>query len=245
MARQIRRDDRTPHVEEAVRDGEQRRSLRGVRIFGALSNSERRDIEARCRWRRYQPEEHVFEAGSTGDEIFHVIEGELAIQGVGESGREVQFATVSPGDSVGEMSAIDRHARSASLIATTDCLLAVMHANEFTDAILAHSSVGLALLVKMASIVRAGDERILEFGLLQTKSKVYDRLCQLAVPDPRTPDLWSIRPLPALSQIGRHVGATREQVAEAFLQLYPRRIVERRDDCLYVLDLEALRELSH
>ena len=134
MARQIRRDDRTPHVEEAVRDGEQRRSLRGVRIFGALSNSERRDIEARCRWRRYQPEEHVFEAGSTGDEIFHVIEGELAIQGVGESGREVQFATVSPGDSVGEMSAMDRHARSASCPRAIDACVTCCNRSRIREA---------------------------------------------------------------------------------------------------------------
>ncbi len=222
-----------------------RRTLKNITVFASLSAIERHAIEAKCRWRRYQPGEYVFQAGSSGVETFFLIEGELDVRGVGDLGREVQFASLLPGDSVGEMAAIDRHARSASVVAKTDCLIAVLGADDFVDILQQHSTVGFALLAKLAAIVRTGDARILDQGLHEAKSRVYDRLAQLAEPMPQSPGLWAIRPLPSLSEISRHAGATREQVAEALIQLYPTGIVERRDNSLYVLDLDAFRALTN
>jgi CRP-like cAMP-binding protein len=221
-----------------------RRTLRSVQLFQSISDLQLHGVEAKCRWRRYQPGEHVFHAGSGSSEVFFVIEGELDVRGVGETGQEVQLASIVAGETVGEMAAVDKQVRSASLVARTDCMLALLSADDFIDTLSEYSEISFALLRKLASIVRVGDEKILEYSLAQVKNRVFGYLCRLAKPDSAAKDLLSIRPLPPLSEIGRQVGANREQVADALLQLYPDRIVERQKDRLYVLDYDALSALA-
>jgi CRP-like cAMP-binding protein len=68
----------------------------------------------------------VFAQGNPGDEMFVVLEGEVEIR----MGDEVA-ETVGTGGIVGELALIDSKARSATVVAKTDCRLAPVNEKRF------------------------------------------------------------------------------------------------------------------
>jgi CRP-like cAMP-binding protein len=57
----------------------------------------------------------VLEEGAPGSSLLFVVSGELSVSGKGESGAEVPFGTLTPGDVAGEISFISSLPRSATL----------------------------------------------------------------------------------------------------------------------------------
>ncbi len=68
----------------------------------------------------------IIEEGVEGNHMYVVMEGEVAIS---LRGREI--ANASAGEIVGEMALIDAEIRSATVTATTDCVLAVIDETSF------------------------------------------------------------------------------------------------------------------
>ena len=86
----------------------------------------------------------IFEEGSSGDEMFGVIEGEVVVRMPGGAVR-----SLGPDDTFGEMAIIDSSPRSATAVAVTDTKLAVI--NRKTFLFLVHETPMFALQV-MSSI---------------------------------------------------------------------------------------------
>jgi CRP-like cAMP-binding protein len=82
----------------------------------------------------------VFAEGTPGDVMYVVLDGELEIRA---GGKFVEVAR--PGDVVGEMALIDTKARSASVVAKTDCRLVPINEKRFL--VLVHETPVFALLV--------------------------------------------------------------------------------------------------
>jgi CRP-like cAMP-binding protein len=79
-----------------------------------------------------------FPAGSTilsedneGDYMYVLIDGEAVVSLHGRV-----LATVAPGEMVGEMALINRHTRSATVTAKTDCLVALIDQRSFESLLL-------------------------------------------------------------------------------------------------------------
>jgi len=82
----------------------------------------------------------VFNEGTPGDVMYVVLDGELEVR-VG--GKRIEDA--KPGDVVGEMALIDTKARSATVVARTDCRLVPINEKRFL--VLVHETPVFALLV--------------------------------------------------------------------------------------------------
>lgn len=74
----------------------------------------------------------IIEEGQEGDRMYVVMEGEVLISLKGR-----QLATAQPGEIVGEMALINSELRSATVTATTDCVLASIDQASF-DSLLRH-----------------------------------------------------------------------------------------------------------
>ena len=74
----------------------------------------------------------IIEEGREGDLMYVVMEGEVLISLKGR-----HLATASPGEIVGEMALINSELRSATVTASTDCVLASIDQTSF-DALLRH-----------------------------------------------------------------------------------------------------------
>ncbi len=86
--------------------------LRQMPLFQHLSYVELCEILNISDLRGYEPGEAVFEEGSTGDELFVVLEGRIAI-----CKGDVELASLGTGGHFGEMAIMDKSTRSASALA--------------------------------------------------------------------------------------------------------------------------------
>lgn len=229
--------------EEQARKAAERRSLAGAKLLRGLDGDARAALEQDCAWRRYRPGERLFERGSDGREVFFVIEGSVNIVSFSPLGREITFATAGAGDAVGEMAAIDGLPRSASVVAIEDSLVAVLPVATFVTMLDRHGEVAVLLLQRLSTMVRKSGERVLELSSVKPTSRVYAELLRLAEPDPELPDLWVVKPLPALRDLAAQASTTRELAATALNKLYPSGLIRRRGNSLYILDRPALEEI--
>lgn len=78
----------------------------------------------------YPAEAVIFTEGMEGNYMYVVMEGEVII-----SLQEKVLAIASPGEIVGEMALINSDIRSATVIAKTDCLLALIDQSSFESLI--------------------------------------------------------------------------------------------------------------
>lgn len=219
--------------------------MKGLPLFEGLDESEMARLEAACHWRQCQPGERVFESGSESREVFLVIHGAVNIVNFSLSGREVGFATARAGEYFGELAAIDRQPRSASVVVNEETLLAVMPAETFLDLLQRRVQVTFRVLQRLTHMVRTGDVRIMELSTLAASQRVYSELLRLAQPEMAVPGLWVIRPLPPLREIASRTGTTRETVTRALGQLYPTNLIRRKGRNLYLMDRSGLERIVH
>jgi CRP-like cAMP-binding protein len=98
----------------------------------------------------------IINQGSVGYEACVVLEGSVAIQRDGEL-----LESAGPGAVFGEMAMLDKGVRSASVVATTDVVLAVLGPRSFDLAIEEIPGLAKVLLQNMSRRLRTMDERLL------------------------------------------------------------------------------------
>lgn len=201
-------------------------------------------MEQRCRWRRYRTGEQILDRDSDTRDVLFIAQGRIRIVNYAASGREIAFAVVEAGGHVGELSALDGEARSATVVAVTDCAVASLSAEAFGALLERHASMAVALLRHLSRIIRTGDERIAELSVLGAVQRVYRELLRLAEHDPSDANAWRIAELPTQQDIASRVGATRETVARALGQILTAGVVKRQGRTLLIRDREMLEELS-
>jgi len=216
------------------------RTLDDVTVLKNLPEAKRAELAAACIWRRYRQGERLFERGSSSSEVFFIVDGSVSVVSAAITGRDVNFARVGAGAVIGEMAAIDGLARSASVTAAEDSLVAVLPAARFVALVEQNGEIALNLMRRLSAMVRHTGARVVELSSLDATNRVYTELLRLAKPDVASPDLWTVKPLPPLRELAASAGTTRELVNNALNTLYPKGIVRRRGNTLYLLDRPAL-----
>jgi CRP-like cAMP-binding protein len=97
----------------------------------------------------------IINQGSVGYEACVVLEGTVAIQRDG-----ALLENAGPGTVFGEMAMIDKGVRTASVVATTDVILAVLGPRSFDVAIEEIPGLAKVLLQNMSRRLRSMDERL-------------------------------------------------------------------------------------
>jgi len=92
----------------------------------------------------------IFEAGSTGEEMYGVAEGKVELRL--PDGRSV---TVGPDETFGEMALVDKSARSATATALEDCKLAVIDKRRFLFLVHETPTFALQVMASLAERLRA------------------------------------------------------------------------------------------
>lgn len=164
-------------------------------MLQSLSQAELAGLEQHCRWRRVVAGQRILDRSSDNRDVFFVVEGSVRAVDFSATGREVVYAVIGAGGHFGELSAIDGLARSASVVAIEDCLLAALTPTQFESLIRGQPEVAVALLRKLVGMIRTTDERLTELTTLTAIARVCRELLRLAHYDERT-GAWLIVPLP-------------------------------------------------
>jgi diguanylate cyclase (GGDEF)-like protein len=135
-----------------------RSALAGMELLRGLGLEILDAVVARCPVRKLRSGEPLLIAGQTNNEIFLVLAGEFAVHL--DDKLEARVATLRTGDTVGELSAIDKKPTSATVIAHSDAALLVIDETMFWHVIQASHSFAVRLMLKLVERLRANNSTV-------------------------------------------------------------------------------------
>jgi len=219
-------------------------SLDAIDLFSTLSDDDRRNLTAKCRWRKCTANEKLLTRENKNRDVFFVLSGSVRVVNHSLTGREIAYATIRSGGFFGELSALDGQQRSANVVVIEDSVIGMMGPEDFQLLVESTPEIAIKVIERLARIIRSCDERIMDLSVLTAHQRVYRRLLDLMSADPVRANSWLIYPLPTQAQIAAHAGTTRETVARVLSQLASSDMVLRKGRTLYIRDPDALKRLT-
>lgn len=201
-------------------------------------------VAASGRLRRLGPGEPLFFEGDLSHSAYSCISGRLKIFLTLSSGRELVLATRGPGEGFGELAAIDRLPRSASVAAIEPTVVAQMSGDEFLDELLREPVLAAALLREMAEQVRRMTARLSARNSDTATVRTGHMLLELAGLVRRHGPASARVVLPITQgDLADRIGATRESTARALALFRRAGVVETQRGRVVVSDFEGLEAL--
>lgn len=218
--------------------------LAKIKLLQGLSEVELIDLARAARWHRFEEGEVIFDRQSDCRGVYLVVEGEVDVVNFSSQGREIAYARVREGDFFGELSAIDGQPRSANIVAQSNCRIAELSRETFTELLKERPQIAFRVLQKMVGIIRTADERIMDLATLGAHQRVCIELLRLAKDDPVKPGSWMIYPLPTQAEIAALASTTRETVARVMGQLSDDGFIRKVHKTVYIDSRDKLAELA-
>jgi CRP-like cAMP-binding protein len=219
---------------------ETKEALTNIDLLSALEPAELRAIERRCRWKRFARDEQIIDRETNSTDVYFVASGSVRIVDYSLTGREITFDDIVAGGHFGELAALDGAPRSASVVATMSTLTASLDAAAFREVLATHPPIALALLQRLARIIRQSTGRIMDLSSLGANNRIYSELLREARAGGMTGNRAVIRPIPVHADLAGRVSTTRETVARVLNDLARKRIVQRESGGLAILDVRRL-----
>jgi CRP-like cAMP-binding protein len=220
--------------------------LPGVGSFlGSLAPDERAALGTLGHARAYRRGERLIREGDESDTMFVVSEGRARVYTVTLEGNEVTLCVRGPGDTIGEMGALDPGGRrSASVVALEPLRCRVITAGELRAFLEAHPRVSLALVQLIIGRLRDADRRRTEFGPYDATRRLARVLVEAA--DEARATGARARAGLALSQqeLSGLIGASRESVARGLAELRRRGLVTTARRAVTISDADGLRRFA-
>jgi CRP-like cAMP-binding protein len=223
-------------------------SLDEVELLAGLTPDERERLAMKCRWRWWAARQQVLDSGSDTHEICFIVSGAVRVVNYSANGREVSFADLAAGGTVGELAAIDGEPRSASVFTFERTLIASLGADPFKQMVATHPEVAFKIMQRLARMVRCANQRIMDLSTLGAHNRVHGEILRLALNNIGDNGAVLIDPAPLHADIAARVSTTRETVARVMGILTRDEIVDRHGGALEILDpgrLAALVEELH
>jgi CRP/FNR family cyclic AMP-dependent transcriptional regulator len=213
--------------------------------FRALQPADLDDIGRRCQWRKATAGEVVLQYQDDGDNIFFIIDGTIRLTHYSRSGHEVILGELNAGDMFGELAAIDGQRRSATGVARSDTLLAVMPAAAFLDLIRTNHPIAMATLRRLSGQVRRLTERVFDFSTLAVRNRIHAALLQLAKESVSGSNQAIITPAPTHIDLANMISTHREAVTRELNELVRDQLIRREEHSIVILDIARLRRMVH
>jgi CRP-like cAMP-binding protein len=140
------------------------RALQESFLFGDFPPHEIRRLSQICTPRSLRPGEVLFREGEAGDALYLVDKGSIRIFRVLSETYDETLVTLGPGGVFGEMSFIDRVARSSSAVAMTASRLVELSRSDFDGALAEQPRFASRVLGQLARImamrIRSTEDRL-------------------------------------------------------------------------------------
>lgn len=217
--------------------------VRELKLFANISNASIRKIEQILNWHNFAKGETILNEHDTSDDVYFIVEGKVSILGYALSGQVISYASLETGEYFGELAAIDKKPRSATVIANEASLVAVLPGEEFRQLIKLNSEVAYMIMKKLTRIIRQSNLNVSNINALGLKERVCLELLRLADPPSIDSNYCKINPLPTQQQMAAKMGSTRESIGRILSQLSHTGIIHRKSRVLHVPDMKKLEEI--
>jgi CRP/FNR family cyclic AMP-dependent transcriptional regulator len=216
--------------------------LKRASVFAQLSDAALQNLAEKCKWREHGTGEQILGRQDFSTDVYFLLAGTARAISYSSEGKAVVFADLKTGAMFGEIAAIDRRPRSASVEALEACEIASLSADEFEKLMLREPSVAVAALRKVTADVRRLSERVFEFSTLAVQNRIHAELLRLAGRDPRHREVI-LSPAPSLADIADRISTHREAVSRELSRLTTMGLIRREKGDLVIGDVAKLREL--
>jgi CRP-like cAMP-binding protein len=221
-----------------------RHTLRPTGILRGLDHASLARISASCRWRSVDRDGEIIGLGVASTEVHFVASGRVRITIYSAGGREVAFRELGPGESFGQLAAIDGQARSASVLAVEDTNLASMSHELFFELMRGQPEVALNVMRELVALVRDLTNRIVDTTTLTVPVRVRRELLRMARASAVSGSRATILSAPTHAELANRIGGTREAVTRELNRLSRDKTIRREGRSIEVLDLRRLEDAA-
>ena len=191
--------------------------IRRVPLFSKLT-----DVQIYCLAnvmvkRRFKRGQLIVEQGKNSRNLYVLLDGRARVFTRHPDGREAIISMLRPGDCIGEMSLIDDepHCASVSPEIQTDAL--VLSGEAFASCMPERDTLAFAMLRGLTGRLRLATRKIASLSFSEVRGRVVHALLEVADRDPS--GLLLVQPRMTRQDIAKMVGASREMVTRAMLEV--------------------------
>lgn len=216
-------------------------SAADIPMFSVLPPAVLAVLDRAVVWRRFRAGEEIIDRQSESRDVFFVVSGKVRVVLYSVSGREITLDDIGPGGHFGELAALDGAPRSASVMAVEASVVASLGDETFRKVATETPALALAVMRRLAEVVRTSSGRILDLSTLGANNRVHAEILRLARAAARSEGgSAAISPIPVHSDLASRVSTTRETVARVMSDLSRQGILKREKNALLVLDVPRL-----
>jgi CRP/FNR family transcriptional regulator, cyclic AMP receptor protein len=211
-------------------------------FFDQLTPDESVALEKVGRRRDYRRGSVLVREADRSDWVLILRSGRVKVAVDTASGTEVVLAVRGPGALLGELSALDREPRSATVTALEPVSALLVPVAEFEAFLQGHGRVAYLLMRTVIGRLRDADRKRIEFGAHDTIGRVSARLVEMAerFGQPTADGLKIALPF-SQDELAGWIGASREAVSKALGVLRSAGTIRTSRMSVVVRDLPDLR----
>jgi len=142
-------------------------------------------------------------------------------------GHEIWLDEFGAGAIFGELAALLKTRRTSDVVAITDCEGLRLTADALNDLMMGHPAFALFMTKLLASRLRHTTQHMYEGISLSVPHRVRAELIRMAIEDEENSELYYIRPIPTVTDIGARLNISRESASRAMTQLEKQRLLKR------------------
>lgn len=190
-------------------------ALSNVPLFANLDETELSLIASRAVTRTYPRNSVLINEGDQTDSLYVILSGQVKVYAGDEDGRELLLTLLGPNEYFGELAIIDEEPRSASVMTTEPCKLAIISKEDFLHCLATHPAIAINVLKVLARRLRQQTENTKSLALMGVYERVAKTLLEQAIP------LGNEQVVEGLTQkhLAAMVGASREMISLVFKEL--------------------------
>ena len=212
--------------------------LKRASVLAKLSDAALERLGQKCKWRRHGAGEQIVGRQDFSTDVYFLLAGTARAISYSSEGKAVVFVDLRAGAMFGEVAAIDRQPRSASIEAIEPCEIASLSADDFEQLMLREPTVAVAALRQVTANVRRLSERVFEFSTLAVQNRIHAELLRLAGRPAQPRSAVTLSPAPSLADIADRISTHRE-----LSRLTAIGLLRRDKGDLVITDVAKLREL--
>lgn len=220
----------------------------GVELRGPLSLLSDEDVAELLRVsvrRSHAPDDVLIFQGERADHVHVLLQGRVSVVRTTRDGREMLIALRGPGDTLGELAALDPAPRTATVTALERVDALSVPAGAFSVFLLERPSLTHGMLQLLARRLRESDHRLVEARGDDVLIRLTRRLLELGARYGRPGEVGLDLDVPlSQEQLASWVGVSREAVSMALRTLRDREAVETGRMRITILDVDGLREIA-
>jgi CRP-like cAMP-binding protein len=214
-----------------------------VKFLSQLPKGLQAEVAQRLQIVRSPKGRTLLEQRSNSRDVFFVLEGKVEVVLYSPDGRQVFVTAIGAGEMFGELAALDGAPRSATVVALSHVVLAIMSQNDFMRCLEKSPAAAICLARNLASELRQSTEHIFALSAMNVRVRVHTELLRLAKEGKPSANGIEVQPPPTHSEFANRIGTNREAVTREMRALSKMGIVRYNRRCLTILDIKRLEHL--